>query len=83
MSGSFDMVYGIPNVRIEYFKGDSPVPVGAWRSVGDSRNAFVKESFMDEIAAISGKNPVELRLHLLKQEPKHHKVLERAAEKAD
>ena len=82
MSGSADMAYGIEHVRIEYVQADAPVPVGPWRSVADSRNAFVKESFMDEIAAVSGKDPVDLRLRLLKEAPKHRAVLEQAATKA-
>jgi CO/xanthine dehydrogenase Mo-binding subunit len=83
MSGSADMVYGIEHVRVEYVRADMPVPVGTWRSVADSRNAFVKESFMDEIAAVSGKDPLELRLRLLRDAPKHRNVLEVAAAKAD
>ncbi|MFH1135401.1 MAG: molybdopterin cofactor-binding domain-containing protein [Pseudomonadota bacterium] len=81
MSGAVDMCYRIPNVRIEYIKAQAPIPTGAWRSVADSRNAFVKESFMDEIAAASGKDPVDLRLHLLQDDPRRRKVLELAAEK--
>jgi isoquinoline 1-oxidoreductase beta subunit len=82
MSGSVDMAYSIEHVRVEYVPADTPVPVGPWRSVGDSRNGFVKESFMDEIAAVSGKDPVELRMRLLKDAPKHRGVLEVAAAKA-
>jgi isoquinoline 1-oxidoreductase subunit beta len=82
MSGSVDMAYGIEHVRVEYVQVDAPVPVGPWRSVADSRNAFVKESFMDEIAAAAGKDPVELRLRLLKDVPKHRAVLEKAATEA-
>jgi isoquinoline 1-oxidoreductase beta subunit len=82
MSGSADMAYGIENVRVEYVRADLPVPVGTWRSVADSRNGFVKESFMDEIAAASGKDPVDLRLRLLKDAPKHRSVLEAASTKA-
>ena len=82
MSGSVDMAYGIENVRIEYVQAELPVPVGPWRSVADSRNAFVIESFMDEIAVESNKDPMELRLRLLKDAPKHRAVLELAAEKA-
>ncbi|MEW6668524.1 MAG: xanthine dehydrogenase family protein molybdopterin-binding subunit [Thermodesulfobacteriota bacterium] len=82
MSGSVDMAYGIEHVRVEYVRADGPVPVGPWRSVADSRNGFVKESFMDEIAAVSGKDPVDLRLRLLKEAPKHRAVLEEAASKA-
>jgi CO/xanthine dehydrogenase Mo-binding subunit len=82
MSGSVDMAYGIENIRIEYIRAEVPVPVGAWRSVGDSRNAFVNESFMDEIAAASERDPLDLRLSLLKEAPKHRAVLKMAAEKA-
>jgi CO/xanthine dehydrogenase Mo-binding subunit len=82
MSGSVDMAYAIENVRIEYVRAETPVPVGPWRSVGDSRNAFVNESFIDEIAAASGKDPVDLRLRLLRDAPRHRAVLEVAAAKA-
>ncbi|RJR50554.1 MAG: xanthine dehydrogenase family protein molybdopterin-binding subunit [Desulfobacteraceae bacterium] len=82
MSGSADMAYGIEHVRVEYVRADLPVRVGTWRSVADSRNGFVKESFMDEIAAASGKDPVELRARLLRNIPKHRTVLETAAAKA-
>ena len=37
------------------------VPVGFWRTVGHSQNPFVRESFIDEIAAASGKDPLEYR----------------------
>jgi len=60
-----------------------PVRVGTWRSVADSRNGFVKESFMDEIAAATGRDPVELRVRLLHDVPRHRTVLETAAGKAD
>lgn len=82
MSGSMEMPYGIEHVRIEYVRGDTPVPVGPWRSVGDSRNAFVIESFLDEIATASGRDPVDLRLHLLKEAPKQRGVLELAVDRA-
>ena len=82
MSGSATMGYDIENIRVEYIEDDPGVRVGAWRSVGNSRNAFVVESFMDEIAAATGKDPLELRLALLKNAPKRKGVLELTAEKA-
>ena len=82
MSGSATMAYDIENIRVEYIEDDPGVQVGAWRSVGNSRNAFVVESFMDEIAAASGKDPLELRLALLKNALKRKGVLELAADKA-
>ena len=82
MAGSATIQYGIKNILIEYIKDDPGVPVGPWRGVANSRNAFVVESFMDEIASVSETDPVELRMKLLKMAPKHLGVLQLAAEKA-
>jgi isoquinoline 1-oxidoreductase beta subunit len=40
---------------------DSPVPVMWWRSVYSSTNAFAFESFIDELAAAAGKDPIDFR----------------------
>lgn len=40
---------------------ESPVPVMWWRSVYSSTNGFAFESFMDELAAKAGKDPMEFR----------------------
>jgi isoquinoline 1-oxidoreductase beta subunit len=61
-------VYSIPNVRIEYVDPDSPVPLGWLRSVYASPVAFASESFLDEIAIATHRDPLELRLHLLSQD---------------
>ena len=45
------------------------VPVGFWRSVGGSQNAFAIESFVDELAHAAGKDAVEFRRLLLKGRP--------------
>jgi CO/xanthine dehydrogenase Mo-binding subunit len=74
--------YAIDHIRVEYINDDPGVPVGAWRSVANSRNAFVVESFVDEIAAASGKDPYRMRHDLLKTAPKLRGVLELAATKA-
>ena len=52
--GAADMPYVMDNIRLEYIKDDPGVPIGAWRSVGNSQHAFVIESFMDEIASWLG-----------------------------
>lgn len=80
--GSSDMPYEIPDLLVEHVLSKTPVPVGFWRSVGHSYNAFFKECFMDEMAMAAGKDPFEFRRSLLQQHPRHRKVLEVAAEKA-
>ena len=82
MNGASDLPYNIPNLRVEYIWNDPGIPIGYWRSVGNSVNGYVVESFFDEIAAAGGKDPFELRRQLLNKAPRHKAVLELAAEKA-
>lgn len=58
-------VYGIPNYSIEYVMTQTPVPLGWMRSVYALQAAFALESFIDELAVASGKDPLQYRLHLL------------------
>ena len=82
VEGLVNMEYEVPNVTVEYVRLDTPVPVGFWRSVGSSHNAFTVESFVDELAHAAGKDPLEFRLGLLKKHPRAQRVLQVAAEKA-
>ncbi len=82
VEGAVGMKYEIPNIHLEYVMIDVPVPVGFWRSVGHSHNAFTVESFVDELAHAARKDPLEFRLDLLKNRPHPRRVLEVAAEKA-
>jgi CO/xanthine dehydrogenase Mo-binding subunit len=76
------MAYDIPNLRFEHAVMRHPVPVGAWRSVGNSQNVFFTETFFDELARAGGKDPFALRRELLAKAPRQRAVLELAAEKA-
>jgi isoquinoline 1-oxidoreductase beta subunit len=80
--GAFDLPYAMANRRVEHVLAHEPVPVGFWRSVGHSYNAFFAESFLDECAHAAGKDPVAYRLAMLKHAPRFAKVLEIAAQKA-
>ena len=82
IDGAADMPYGISNVFVDQVAADLPVPLGFWRSVGASQNAFVVECFMDEVAAAAGRDPYELRRELLQAKPRHLRTLELAATKA-
>jgi isoquinoline 1-oxidoreductase beta subunit len=81
--GAANLPYAISNLQVEYIYKDLGIPVGFWRSVGASQNAFITESFIDELAAAAGKDPFEFRRGLLTKAERHKGVLELAAEKGD
>ena len=80
--GASHIPYAIPNQSIRVVDGDTHVPIAAWRSVDHSQQTFFTESFVDEIAHRSGKNPYQFRMEMLSAHPRHRKVLEVAAEAA-
>jgi isoquinoline 1-oxidoreductase beta subunit len=82
VAGLADTEYAIPNQHFEYMPLELDVPTNFWRSVGCSQNTYFAEAFLDEIAAASGKDPVELRRRLLKDSPRLLNVLNIAAERA-
>ena len=82
IEGVNDMPYAIPNMRAELHTTKLGVPVLWWRSVGHTHTAYVVETMMDQLAAKAGKDPVEFRLALLKDKPRHAGVLKLAAERA-
>jgi isoquinoline 1-oxidoreductase beta subunit len=77
-----DFLYDTPNVKVTYRQRDVGVRTGAWRSVKDSTDVFVSESFMDEIAHAAGRDPYEYRHERLTHQPRLKAVLELAADKA-
>ena len=85
VSGAADIPYDFPNMLVEWKEKDFGVPVGFWRSVGSSQNAFITESFIDELAHAAGKDPYEYRRGLLTNDKakRHKAVLEMAATKAN
>jgi isoquinoline 1-oxidoreductase beta subunit len=82
VQGIDDIAYAIPHIQVEYNKADPGIPTTFWRSVGYSQNTFFTESFLDELAAAGGKDPLEVRRRLLAKTPRMQHVVELAAEKA-
>ncbi len=64
VEGSFDQPYAIPNYRVAGHLADVAVPIGFWRSVGNSFNGFFHESFIDEMAHAAGADPLQFRIDL-------------------
>lgn len=83
VEGAADLLYGIPNLRVDLHSPKIGVPVQWWRSVGHSHTGFSVEGFLDEVAHAGGKDPHELRRKLLANQPRMLGVLELAAQKAN
>jgi isoquinoline 1-oxidoreductase beta subunit len=82
VEGAADTPYAIPNLQVELHSPRNAVPVLWWRSVGHSHTAFVMESFIDELAHKTGKDPYRYRRMLLAKHIRNVKVLETVAQKA-
>ena len=80
--GLFDLPYGFEHQHMSHVATRMGVPVGFWRSVGHSHNAFFSESFVDELAFETQQDPLALRRTLLKDAPRYLAVLNLAAEKS-
>lgn len=78
VDGATDQPYAVPNHRVELHTTDNPVPVLWWRSVGQSTNGFITNAVLDELAALGGKDPVQMRRQLLVGKPRLLAVLEKA-----
>lgn len=82
VEGAADIAYAVPNILVEYHNPDARLPTHYWRSVGYSQNTFFTECFLDELATLGGKDPLEVRRHLLAAQPRMLGALELAAAKA-
>ncbi len=78
-----DNVYDVANIKVDYAMRNTHVPVGYWRSVNHSQNAYFRECFLDELAHAAGQDPYEYRRKLLQKAPKQLAVLEACAKAAD
>jgi isoquinoline 1-oxidoreductase beta subunit len=80
--GTGTMGYAIPNVLVDSVNMEAPIPLGFLRSVGTSPNAFMLETFIDELAAAGGRDPYQLRRQLLAQDARALAVLDTVAQSA-
>ena len=77
-----EMPYDVPNYLVDYVVRKTSVPLGVWRAINYTQNAFYKESFVDEMAHAAGIDPYRYRRLLLRNSPKNLAVLDAAARKA-
>jgi isoquinoline 1-oxidoreductase subunit beta len=69
-SGAIDGPYALASFKLETTNVQTGVPIMVWRSVGDSHTEFARESAIDELAAYTGRDPVDLRRDLLAGNPR-------------
>lgn len=81
--GAVELPYEIANVDIQHVYHDPGIPLGFWRSVGHSQNAFIIEGFVDELAHKAGEDPYQFRRKLLANHPAHIAVLDVAAKESN
>lgn len=79
VEGSKELPYQFDGVSVSYHNVQVPVPLGYWRSVGHSHNAFVVESFVDELAHAAGVDPLEFRRKHLAADSRERRVLDAVA----
>lgn len=75
--------YNFAYKHSRYVMQEVTAPLGYWRSVGHSQNAFFMEGFIDELAHRTGKNPLDFRLDNMATDSRHYAVLSKAAELAN
>jgi len=81
--GAADVPYEFTNRLVDHVPVKLPIPVGFWRSVGHSYNAFFTESFMDEAAIAAKQDPIEFRLTHLSEHQDFSAVLQKVKEISD
>ena len=77
-----EMAYAVPNYLIDYVIRPTPVPLGVWRAINYTQNAYYKECFIDEMAHAAGIDPYRYRRRLVRNNPKNLAVLDAAATRA-
>ena len=82
VEGLSDLPYAVPNLRVTARTAEVGVPILWWRSVGHTHTAYAKETFIDELLAAAGKDPVAGRLALLAKHPREAGVLRTVAKLA-
>lgn len=80
IDGSYNQPYTVPDYRVTAIAAPLDIPVGFWRSVGNSINGFFHEGFLDEIAVAGKTDPVELRRKLMAAYPAAVKVIDKVAD---
>lgn len=77
VEGLENIPYALPHVQVSSRAVELQVPVGNWRSVGNSQNGFFAEGFIDELAHLAGADPLQFRRQHLRHHPRWLALLDK------
>lgn len=80
VEGASTLPYAVPNIHVDLVTTKVGVPVLWWRSVGSTHTAYSTEVLIDEVAQAAGQDPIDFRLAMLGDKPRHKAVLEKVKE---
>jgi len=81
--GAYEPTYSYPNFALEQLLEERGVDVAVWRAVGGGYTKFAIETFIEEVAAAAGKDPIAFRMQLLARDPRGQAVLREAMAMSD
>jgi isoquinoline 1-oxidoreductase beta subunit len=81
--GAYEPTYDYPNFALEQLLEERGVDVAVWRAVGGGYTKFAIETFIEEVAAVAGKDPVDFRMRLLAKDPRGQAVMREVMAMAD
>jgi isoquinoline 1-oxidoreductase subunit beta len=82
VEGAANLPYAVPNIAVDLHTTDVGVPVLWWRSVGSTHTAYATETFLDELAQATARDPLAVRRALLAKHPRHLAALNLVADRA-
>jgi len=78
--GSIQPPYRVGEADCRFLQSEPPLRHGSYRALASTANTFARESFLDELAALAGRDPLAFRLDHI-EEPRLRAVLAEAAAK--
>ncbi len=81
--GAYEPTYDYPNFALEQLLEERGVDVAVWRSVGGGYTKFAIETFIEEVAAAAGRDPVDFRMRLLAKDSRGQAVMREVMAMAD
>jgi len=80
VEGISEQQYEIPNMKNAYVFSEIHIPMAPWRAVTSTTLAFSHECFIDELAGLAKKDPLQFRLDMMTKESDAKRVLLRIRE---